>query len=182
MPKVRSVWPWVVMAPFGRPVVPEVKMMSERSPGPTARQAAITSCGVGPAAHQGPLPLDHALGTGQEFVPAEDGDLVGPGRLGEGALVVVTEEDDPLEGGDVLLLEHRRVVDPEEAPDAEEGPGPRALQHVGRLGTLEAGVQRDEDGPRPEEPERGEDPLGHVRGPDRHPVARARSPPPWPPR
>ena len=33
VPKVRSDWAWVVTAPLGRPVVPEVKMKSERSAG-----------------------------------------------------------------------------------------------------------------------------------------------------
>ncbi len=29
---MRNVWPWVVMAPLGSPVVPEVNTRSERSP------------------------------------------------------------------------------------------------------------------------------------------------------
>jgi len=67
-------------------------------------------------------------------------------------------------------LEHGRVVVAEESPDAEEGLGPRSLQDIGRLRALEAGVQGDEDGPDTEQTERSEDPLGHVRGPDGHPV------------
>ena len=40
---VRSVCAWVVIAPFGFPVVPDVKMMSDTSSGPTASARARAS-------------------------------------------------------------------------------------------------------------------------------------------
>jgi len=84
------VWAWVVTAPLGRPVVPEVKMMSDRSPAFTARQAAITSAVSVRWPTTTTLGLDDTFGPGQEFVPAEYGDLVGAGRLREGAHVGAT--------------------------------------------------------------------------------------------
>ena len=82
--------------------------------------------------------------------------------------------DDPVERADVLLLQQGRVVDPQEAPDGEEGRRPRRAQDVGRLASLEPGVERDQHGPGPEQPEGGEHPLGAVGRPDRHPVTRPR--------
>ena len=40
VPKVRNDWAWVAAAPLGWPVVPEVKMRSDRSSGRTAAARA----------------------------------------------------------------------------------------------------------------------------------------------
>ena len=92
------------------------------------------------------------------------------GHLARGALVVA-QQHDALEVGDVLLLEHGRVVDAEEAAHREQGTGARPGEHVGGLGALEAGVERHQGGARSDQTQRGDDPLGHVGGPHRHPVA-----------
>ena len=43
VPNVRSDWAWVVAAPLGCPVVPDVKMRSDTSSGPTAAARAAVS-------------------------------------------------------------------------------------------------------------------------------------------
>ena len=68
------------------------------------------------------LALHDAVRAGEEFAPPEDGDLVGVRHLARGALVV-TEQDDALQMGNVLVLEHGGVVDAEEAAHGEQRTG-----------------------------------------------------------
>ena len=93
--KVRRVWPWVVMAPLGWPVVPEVKTRSERSPAviEAVRPAATSAEQVPPSCRK----TSHST-TGSPLA-------VG----GLGAVVVGPQDHHPLEVGDRLPGRHRLV-------------------------------------------------------------------------
>ena len=104
---MRRVWPWVVMAPLGCPVVPEVKIRSERSPEVIeAVRPAATSAEHRAALLAGRPP---SRPTGSPLAVA------GVDRV----VVAGAEDHHPLEVGHRLagghrLVEHRRVVDAEE--------------------------------------------------------------------
>ncbi len=136
----------------------------------TLCQRARSAAQVDGRPHHTLVALHHAVGAGQEFVPPEDGDLVGLRHFAGGAFVV-TEQDDAFEMGDVLVLEHGRVVVAEEAAHREQRPGARPGEHVGGFGPFEAGVEGHEGRAGADEAERGDNPLRHVGGPHGHAVA-----------
>ena len=110
----------------------------------------------------------------QEDLPLDDRVALGgrpPRRAVTGA-----QHDHPLEVGHLgagshRLVEQPRVVVAEEPLHGEEHPRPRLGQDVRRLRSLEPGVEGHQEGARPHRPEGGDDPLGAVGRPDRHPVA-----------
>ncbi len=59
VPNVRNDWAWVAAAPLGWPVVPEVKMRSDRSSGRTAaaRAAIVAGSTPSPAARKASSPM-----------------------------------------------------------------------------------------------------------------------------
>ncbi len=69
-------------------------------------------------------------------------------------------------------VEHGEVVVTQEAGDGHQDAGPAPQQQIGRLGTLEPGVDGNQHPARGEDPERGNDPLDAVGRPDRHPFTR----------
>ena len=159
---MRRVWPWVVMAPLGLPVVPEVKTRSERSPPVIdAVRPAATSAEQAPPSWR---KTSHST-TGSPLA-----------RRRPGCGLVGAQDHHPLEVGHRLpgrhrLVEQARVVGAEEALHGEEHPGPGLAQDVGGLGPLEPGVQRHEHGAGAHRAQGGDHPLGAVRRPDGHPVA-----------
>ncbi len=58
---------------------------------------------------------------------------------------LAAQDDDPLEGRELLAVEGGDVVVAEEPADAEQDPGTGRVQHVGGLAALEPGVERDDD-------------------------------------
>ena len=146
-----SVRPWVITTPFGTPVVPEVKRMSDGSSGPSAALRRSTSArgrGAAPARksrHDCACPVGLALG---------DDDRLERRQRGAG------------------VLEHGDVVRAEEVGDGDEDAGPAAGEDHGGLGALEAGVDGHQDGAGGEDAEGSHRPFGAVAAPDRHPVAR----------
>ena len=96
---MRRVWPWVVMAPLGWPVVPEVNTRSERSPevieavrpAATSAEQAPPSCRKTSQSTTGsPLAVGRTavavVGPAQDHHPLEVGNLVAGGdRLVEQA-------------------------------------------------------------------------------------------------
>ncbi len=67
--------------------------------------------------------------------------------------------------------EHRNIVGAEEIGDGHQGSSPAAGENDGCFGALESGVHGDQDRSRLEQTQQGDDPLGPVRCPYRHPVA-----------
>ena len=144
-----AVWPCVVITPFGRPVVPEVKMMSESVVGGHRRRP-------GPGRGRVDRRSPRARKPAQSSVPAGASPRSTTIRSSAGSRLVGERGD---------------VVGAEETADAEQQPGPRLVKHVRRFAALEAGVQRDEDTAGTMGAERGDDPFVDVRGPDRDSVA-----------
>ena len=138
----------MVITPFGRPVVPEVKIRSERSSGETASA-------------RGPGLL---LGDG-----VASGEKVGPGGRSRGRLA---QDDDAFEVGQVLAPQRLDVVHAEELPHGAQDAGAALAQHVAGLRPLQARVQRDEHAAGGLQTDGRDDPLGDVGRPDADPVSR----------
>ena len=158
VPNVRSVCAWVAAAPLGWPVVPEVKMRSETSPG--------SDLGGPGRGHRG---LD-AVARRAGIRPARPPASPAARRCPRHALVA--QQDDAAEPSGVLPRQHGRVVGAQEAAHGDERRHAGVADDVGRLAALEARVQRHEHGTGPQEAERGQHPLGAVGRPDGHPVPR----------
>ena len=159
---MRSVWPWVVIAPLGWPVVPEVNTRSERSPEVIdAVRPAATS-----AEHRPPSRRKTSQSTTGSPVAVDRGG-------GESSVRSITtrSRSGSLSPARDRLVEHRRVVGAEEPSDGEEDPGPRLPQDVGRLVSLEPGVEGHQQRAGTDGAQGGDHPLGAVGRPDRHPVA-----------
>ena len=105
---MRRVWPWVVMAPLGGPVVPEVNTRSERSPGVIeAVRPAATSAEHTPPSEED-LPVDDRVARpvghrAPDVARCRRRGLPRPRFLD----TVGTEHDDPLEVGHPLAGGHR---------------------------------------------------------------------------
>ena len=157
VPNVRRDWAWVVAAPLGYPVVPEVKIRSETSSGWTSAALAavvegMTDC---PAARNSRSPT---TGTRDGW------------RARRGGLCAVSQEDDPTQRAYVLFLQQRGVVGAQEAADRDQGLCAGAAHDVGGLTALESCVQRDQDRATPQQAKRRKHPLGAVGRPDGDPV------------
>ena len=154
VPNVRSDCAWVAAAPLGWPVVPEVKMRSERSSGCTAaaRAALVAGSTASPAARNASSPVN---GTAATEV---------------GRLTVVAQEQHAGQVAGVMAVEHGRVVGAQEAPHRHQGRGAGVADDVRRLSALEPGVQRDEHGAGAQQAEGGQHPLGTVGRPHGGPV------------
>ena len=159
VPNVRNDCACVAAAPLGRPVVPEVKMRSETSSGSTAAaRAAVT-------------PASTRLAGLEEGRQARHRPPVcARARTRRGTLVA--QEDRARQVAGVLARQQARVVGAQEPAHRDEGRRARVAHDVGRLTTLEPGVERHEHRTGPQEPERGEHPLGAVGRPHGHPVPR----------
>ncbi len=159
VPNVRSDCACVVVAPFGRPG------------GARGEDEVGDVVGLdrgGPGGGRGRI--DRVAGR-EEVGETRDGPAVGSGvRTARRALVA--QEDGASQVAGVLARQHARVVGAQEAAHRHEGRRAGVADDVGRLTTLVPRVQRHQHRTGPQEPERGEHPLGAVGRPHGHPVAR----------
>ena len=146
-----SVRPCVITTPFGTPVVPEVKRMSEGSSGPE-RGAPSIDLGASGRGWRSQEDLPRQRRTAR--LPLGDDDRLQRRQRGVGT------------------LEHGDVVRPEEVGHGHEDTGTAAGEDDGRLGTLEARVDGHQDGAGGQKAERRHRPLDAVAAPDGHAVAR----------
>ena len=158
VPKVRNDC-GVAAAPSDGPWCPRWKMRSETSPGPTAAaRAAVTPASTPPPASRKAA----RVVSGRPSAPVS--------RTGRGTLVA--QEDRARQVAGVLALQEARIVGAEEPADGDEHRHAGVADDVGRLTTLEPGVERHKHRTGPQEAERGEHPLRTVGRPHGHPVPR----------
>ena len=93
---------------------------------------------------------------------------VGASRPAPGSLVA--QDDGPPELSQVLADQQPGIVHPQEPPHGEQGASARRPQDVGRLGSLEPGVEGDQHHAGPEDAESGHHPLGTIRAPRARPA------------
>ncbi len=104
--------------------------------------------------------LVHGLAACEELAP------------GNRAFGFAAQGDDRLEFGQILPRNFARVVDPQEVAQGAEPTGPTLAQDIGRLGSLHAGVQGDENSAGVLQPDGRHHPLVNIRRPNTDSVAR----------
>ncbi len=164
MSYARSVWPCVIITPLGRPVVPDVKTMSERD-SPVNRRSRDRTCDRGassPAARKF-FHVSKSAGASSENTTTRSRS----GRAGRGIRGRALAGRPP---------QGRHVRRAQEGAGDEQQACPAAAQYVRRLRALEAGVQRDEHRARRDRAEGRDDPVQGVGGPRRRPGSPASTP------
>ncbi len=115
----------------------------------------------------GPALID--LGPSRFGGPVDEG---GPGLRADRSLPPGHDDGPQFGQFDLGGPQHGDIVGPEKFGDRDQCRGSGPPEQVGRLPTLEAGVDGHQHGPGHGEAQEGDGPLGAVEGPDGHPVAR----------